>query len=511
MLKSLSKLSRSASGSKLTRSNSGARLMKPNSNSGLDDTPEDEKGHWHYLVVDAAGIRPRRETTYSKDSKDDAAPRIKEGSIVEICARRKTSWTQWLCLASGVGWVHDVSPKDYAVRMVEVEVLKGDWVYQVGGHKVSILQWPSLCAAQHPPKGASSVEANEVLKVCERIRPLNGKGCFLRLADFRGWVFDFSKGDQVIQRYRGSPREDCESDLCCSASTSLSTTCSTSEEEPELSALRKGPHALQAGPSEHGSWDYIVLEPKGISLRTSPTFDASAKNGSRLAHGDIVKALERQTCDGTTFLRFEFPPGWAFDLHQRLTNQRKRMAPVEVEHGEWHYRVCTTKGVALRKRCSLDDASKIGRGPAQGALLTVIRRVKLGEITFCRLKDQNAWVPDCKDGRVLLEGPIELQAHSCPATVKSADGVHLMDAPTWNKWARTKKVLLKGSVAQVVCTCILDGEEWVQVSQPGGMEGWSSTYNFDMRRSAPILAAGSGCNRDLIQKALWAQSPLAVA
>jgi len=522
MLSSLNKkLSRSASGTRLMRSNSSGQLTRSNSNSSLvgGSLPsDDERGSWRYLVVDAAGIRPRNETSYSKETKDSNAPRTKEGSIVDIVARRKTSWTTWLQLATGAGWLHDVSPKDWAVRMVEVEVIRGDWEFQVGDHKVYIFQAPSMQAVAHPPKGGARLEPMEVFKVCERIRPLTGKGSFLRLADFRGFVFDVSKGKQVVHRYKAwheafllgncSPMETSEADLCGQAPLPSGKKDKDLDEDKEPQFRRAD--GLHFGAPEHGSWDYIVLEPTGISLRTEPTFEAGAKNSCRLAQGDVVKVIERRKCDGTTFLRLESPPGWCFDLHQRLTGQRQRIAPVEVEHGQWEYRVGTTKGIALRKNCSLVDASKIGRGPAQGALLSVIRRVRLGEITFCRLKDSNAWVPDCKDGRLLLEGPLEMHTCNSPAMVKAEAGVTLMDAPTRNKWAVTKRVLLRGAVVQMLRTCQVEGELWAHIAQPGGMEGWCKFCNFDMEGPAPILSSKM-CDRALIQAAFHAPSPVAVS
>merc|ERR1740139_1233649 len=93
-----------------------------------------------------------------------------------------------------------------------------------------------------------------------------------------------------------------------------------------------------------------------------------------------------------------------------LTGQRQRMAPVSVEHGSWYYRVATSRGIALRSRCSFDESARAGKGPSQGAMIEVGKRVKLGEITFLKMQDDSAWIPDSKEGKVLLEGPIAMQS-----------------------------------------------------------------------------------------------------
>jgi len=470
-------------------------------------TEEEERGHWYYLVADSAGIRPRADPSYSKETKQGSQPRIKEGTVVEVGVRRRATWMRWLYLNSGAGWVHDVSPKDYKIRMVEVEVVQGDWEYQVGLDKVPILWELSLALAENPPKGgmfSAALEPGQVFNVCQRVRPIGGQGMFLKLTSAgggRGYVYDVYRGQQVVHELQKSGVDSLggHSPLFAKAGT-----------EPQLSSINlKRGNSLNLTESELGEWDYIVLDPNGVSLRYAPTFEASGKNNARLLQGEIVKVVERKRCDATTFVRLDTPWGWAFDVHgDRLTKQYTRIAPVSVEQGLWFYRVATAKGVALRSRCSLDDSAKMGKGPMEGAFVTIVTRAQVGEVQFLRSRELEAWIPDRKDGRLLLDGPIAVTAHDCQASVRPEVGVSLLAAPTRHRWAQTKKTLLRGARVHVLHSVGLEGEVWAQVSQPGGMEGW--TFLFNVALEEPPPKTPTRCDRELIQKAYFAPNPVSL-
>lgn len=420
--------------------------------------------------------------------------RIREGTVVDINFRRRSGWTQWLCLTLGGGWVHDISPKDHRVRMVEVEVSRGSWQYQASSEAIIVLPRPSLhLANKKDVRGLNFLGLQEVVQVCERIRPLSGgKGSFLKLADNRGFVFDFVGGQQVLYRWQPPALGGGFSEATLTAGAAPAEVWA---EPPPPMLLGRSAAAL--GPPECGAWDYIVLDPTGICLRGSPTYDKSAKLNSRLAEGEIVEAVERRAGNGTTFLRLETPAGWVFDVQPSLARWRQRMATIPVEHGHWYYRVSTAAGITLRARCSLVDDSTTRKGPNQGTILTICKRVKVGDTTFLRLKDESAWVSDRKDGRELVEGPIIMQLHGrCLATVRASDGVYLLRAPTKSTGAQTNKLLLTGARIQLVHSCDVEGEVWAYVAQPGGMEGWSLMLNFTCQSQTPSPTSRAGTTID---------------
>lgn len=157
------------------------------------DVDTEEAGDWHYLVIDPLGIRPREDALYTKQSKKSASNRLKEGSVCAVDRRRVVGWTMWLRLKDGGGWVFDISPKDKRARLVEVEVETGSWCYECVADDTHILTKPWLSSLWH-----AFLNNEEVVQVKERVRPVNAKGCFLRLADGRGWVVDFVDGQQAL-------------------------------------------------------------------------------------------------------------------------------------------------------------------------------------------------------------------------------------------------------------------------------------------------------------------------
>eukprot|EP00408_Alexandrium_pacificum_P013278 CAMPEP_0171214538 /NCGR_PEP_ID=MMETSP0790-20130122/31209_1 /TAXON_ID=2925 /ORGANISM="Alexandrium catenella, Strain OF101" /LENGTH=454 /DNA_ID=CAMNT_0011680275 /DNA_START=54 /DNA_END=1418 /DNA_ORIENTATION=+ len=420
------------------RANSG---LTPATRAQFEDYgPEaEEEGFWYYLVTDTAGIRPRKDAVYSKGCKLKGA-RFTAGTVLEVDRRRRSGWTRWLSLSSGEGWIFDVSPKDRKVRMVEVEVQHGEWQYMVCADKLPVLPRPEIGA---PPTSATC--AGQLVTAVERVRPLVRRGAFLRLAGVDGWVLDFLDGAQTLKR--------CHEDSSA-----------TDEVVPE------GP----AGEAELGSWTYTVLDPQGMTLRSAPTYDRSAKLKTRLEEGEIVTVVRRQITAETTFLRVEAPgrSGWAFDA-QPGPETRVRLAEVKVETGSWWYRICSDRGMSLRSRCSTAESSKVQQVLQKSSLIRVGQRVKIGDTTFLRLKDESGWVFDRKGGRQVAEGPITVQPmRMANATVVAARDVHLARAPTCEPWAATKMVLLPSAKVQVAARTSVEGQVWVEVKKPGGMQGW---------------------------------------
>jgi hypothetical protein len=477
MMKALKKLNNGYNGSSLL----GSKLA----NSDID-IMEEETGEWHYLVVDSSGVRPREDACYTKDTKRTDLDRIKEGTVVKVDRRRRSGWTKWLSLTTGEGWLFDVSPKDKKVRMVEVEVAAGEWQYVVTQENVPVLSKPSLhLAALKSSKKAQVLEYKEVVSAREKVRPLNGKGSFLRLSDGRGWVQDFANGRQVLQRWE-VPRDNCGSS---SMNQPAEVVDITKQElcEPEL-----------------GNWEYIVLDPKGICLRSSPTYDKSEKNQWRLEEGEIVHVVERRIGNGTTFLHIE-NQGWAFDTQPCSSKRRQRLAQVNVESGSWFYRVCATKGVAPRSRCTFSENCKVGQGPSEGALVEVCRRVKVGEATFLKLKEGDGWIFDVKSGKAVVEGPFDVEMPpDVTATVQGNAGIYLLSAPTQLHWAVTKKLLLPGARAQVTHICNIEGSRWARIRQPNGnMDGWVLYDSLHLIRGE----AGRQFDAQQVRAALDAPNP----
>lgn len=433
------------------RANSG---LTPATRAEYEDFgPEaEEEGTWHYLVTDTAGIRPRKDAVYNKDVKLKGS-RFCAGTVVEVDRRRRSGWTRWLWLSSGEGWVFDVSPKDRKVRMVEVEVQHGEWQYEVCADKLPVLPRPQLGA---PP--ASAARAGELVTAVERVRPLVRRGAFLRLVGFDGWVLDFLDGAQTLKRCRETGSEEVVGDLIG---------------DPEL-----------------GSWRYVVLDPKGVTLRSSPTYDKSAKLKTRLEEGEIVTVLERRSASATMFLRIDMPgrEGWAFDA-QPGAETRMRLIEVSLDQGSWWYRISSDRGMQLRSRCSTAESSKVQTVFPKGMLVKVGQRAKVGDTTFLRLKDESGWVFDRKDGKQVADGPITVQPmRSAGATVVSERDVHLTKAPTRELWAATKMVLLPAAKIEVTSRTSVEGQLWVEVKKPGGMQGWAPAdaveLDFDVS-SAP--------------------------
>jgi len=482
---------------------------------------QEETGEWRYLVIDPAGIRSRDDASYSEGAKRRDCPRYREGTIVMVDRRRRSGWTQWLGLSSGDGWLFDVSPKDKTVRMIEVEVVDGSWQYEPTV-RVPVLPLPSTRAAAYLTKTIAGLHLHpfDVVFIDQRVRPIQMKGSFLRLADGRGWAMDFADGRQLMRR-------------------------AFAQNEPAPPREAGASEAAPGPSSELGEWDYVVVDSAGLSLRSGPEY-SSAKVPSRLEEGMIATVVERRSGDGTTFLRLASPQGWAFDV-QPGSHARLRMVQVNVERGSWHYVVVSPHGVALRSRCSYSDTSRVGAGPQKGAFLTVTERVKIGESTFLHI--EGGWIFDYKQGKKVVDGPIaaitpppgttmQVEAEQAyevrnvagsgefnapglryrcspcntdmdatqhalwgsivhgttvtedwlkvgdrflPLRVNGSQvlrkvdeaGVRLSREPTDAPWAASKLFMLDRAQLQVTLMCQLEGTRWARVASAGGnMEGW---------------------------------------
>mmetsp|Transcript_76723 Transcript_76723/g.197621 ORF Transcript_76723/g.197621 Transcript_76723/m.197621 type:complete len:192 (-) Transcript_76723:439-1014(-) len=167
---------------------------------GLLAAPEhrlqEESGSWQYLIVDENGIKPRNEASYAHGAKGGA--RCQDGAVVQIRRRRREGGTTWLELASGAGWIFDVSPKNDKLRAVEVEVVDGSWTYQAYGDNVKVLPRPST--SKHSVFHASTLGKGDVVTVTQSIRPLNSQCAFLRLQDGRGFAPDFHDSKRTMQK-----------------------------------------------------------------------------------------------------------------------------------------------------------------------------------------------------------------------------------------------------------------------------------------------------------------------
>mmetsp|Transcript_91689 Transcript_91689/g.145007 ORF Transcript_91689/g.145007 Transcript_91689/m.145007 type:complete len:477 (-) Transcript_91689:136-1566(-) len=448
---------------------------------------EDECGEWYYLVVDVAGIRPRDDSCYNKEYKRTDLDKIKEGTVVRVDRRKRSGWTKWLSLDSArSSWVFDVSPKDKKVRMVEVEVLAGDWTYQVCHDRVPLLPKPSMyLASLKSQKKNEILQDRDIFVVKEKVRPLNGKGSFLKLGDGRGWVLDFANGRQLVQRWDSS-QEGITSSSC-------------------VQLLPQG-----LGEPEAGQWDYIVLDPKGICVRSSPTYDRSCKlQQQKLAEGELVHVIERRAGDGTTFLHAE-NRGWVFDVQPGSNNRRQRLAEVNKEYGMWYYRVVATQGVALRSRCTLCVHAKIDYGPKEGELVPMSCRIKVGNTTFLQPKGESGWIFDKKDGKTIVEGPIVVDLPLNTIAKIRAEGAYLRSAPCFLSWAATKKLLLLGTQAQVTHMCTLGDTRWLRVRmQNGSMDGWVTSDYVDLQQEA-FSTQRPAFDAQQVRAALEAPNPRAV-
>eukprot|EP00913_Durusdinium_trenchii_P005730 g5345.t2 len=138
-----------------------------------------ELGQWHYLVTDPKGIQPRQEPMYS--SKDPAKPKRPMGAVLEISLRRRSGWTRWLQVGEEE-WLFDISPKDRKVRMVEVELQKGSWDFEVSVAELKLYPIPGA------KNSSGTMKLGETFTADEKVRPRRSRGAFLHVAGTEHWA-----------------------------------------------------------------------------------------------------------------------------------------------------------------------------------------------------------------------------------------------------------------------------------------------------------------------------------
>jgi len=411
---------------------------------------------------------------------------------------------------------------------------RGEWRYQVVlDEGVAMMKKPLLGSPRKSSKGsihapalpgsnkaAATLEFREVVVINERIRPFNSKGSFLRLADGRGYVLDFSQGRHNLQRMDLGPGMDMLDDARSPAAPFVDIPVSNSAEQDAArvrsltaplmenlytkmwsrssSTVMSTPEAVMAsaladlGVPDFGQWHYIVLDDKGITARSAPTYDASQKLRIKIKEGELVRVVERRSGGGTTFLRLEDNLGWVFDMQPSGgNNMRQRMMEVTVEEGKWLYRVGEDQpqGPVLRSRCSFLAPSAVAHGCyflQPGSLVTATRRTLVGNTTFLFIEcEEKGWIYDSKDGRRLIDGPITLQKLGITATVSIVGGARLHTTPSNCKWAMTDVFLERGTSVQVEQSGEVGGKGWAKVNTADYPEGWiaSDSIEFESSRS----------------------------
>merc|ERR1719424_2529136 len=103
--------------------------------------------------------------------------------------------------------------------------------------------------------------------------------------------------------------------------------------------------------------------------------------------------------------------------------------------------------------CTLPLDSKVGQGPNEGSVVPISRRVKVGKTMFLKPRDENGWIFDAKNGKVMVEGPIDVEVPVDVTASLNIEKEFLLSAPTSLPWAITKKLILKGSRMQVALIC----------------------------------------------------------
>lgn len=536
------------------------------------DIKAEESGQWWYLVASMGGVSARQDASYCNATKTSSIENhYKEGTLVAIDRRRTAGWTKWLHIKNSEGWLHgdqwlfDVSPKNRQVRVVEVEVSAGSWQYECIAKHVIVN--PAQLLLRPIGTFDDQLRQTEVVQIVEKVRPVLGKGTFLKLADDRGWVLDFVDGQQVMQqqaatvdgridwysesmgRTSDSPQRTVSSgsvssggyvqNVSCPQNVGTSAACGyqtcannmsdslkpeghapmprnlalavyqTLSNQAALPCLPSNAFGMPAVPSsadplpgvgghlsesEYGRWEYMVVDSKGFSLRGSPNYDQGQKISKRIEEGQVVVVVERIEGEGTTFLHLESPEGWCFDRQPAgRVASRMRLLEVHVERGLWHYLVVADQGIGLRARCSFSELAKIGKGPLKGALVEVNERVAIGETTFLRLKDSSGWIFDKRNGKSVVQGPIEvkeLPAYTmatvqAPVPAFGPARISLASSPTRQHWAVATSVLLNGAKVQATHLCEAEGDSWTFVkTTENSLEGWAPADVITLEGSA---------------------------
>lgn len=323
-----------------------------------DEIEEEEKGLWHYLVVDKDGAVPRYVASYDKSHVADG--KYDDGMIVAVTKRIRRGWTHWLGLRDKAEWLFDVDPADKTLVMMEVTVQDG--VQDAcAAETMQILPRAMFDAPSKNTLG--NIESGEGYKIVQRVSLLGGLGTFQQISNGRGWVMEPQMTLEHAQHHGG---------------------------------LRL----------EHGSWDYMALDTlvvvvPHVGAEPSAVSQVTAQS-TGYEEGSIVQVTERVLGDRTRLLKTQ--NGWAREtLFEKKSKPRRIMMEIPVERGSFAYRVLIDKGVAIRSRCSFAENAKISTGPLGGEIVQCNERVRCGETTFVRMTDGRGWLFDVKNGKHVLE------------------------------------------------------------------------------------------------------------
>lgn len=351
-----------------------------------DEAEEEEKGMWHYLVVDKDGCVPRRVASYDKSHV--AEGKYDDGVVVAVTKRIRRGWTYWLGLRDKAEWLFDVDPADKTLVMMEVNVHEGVQDV-VASQPLQILPRASLDATNKNVTPIGNIEVGEAYKVVKRVSLVGGLETFIQISNGRGWVLE--------------------------------------------------PLQVHQDGFERGCWDYMAIDPVVAVIPALPPQlsiggIASTNSGllgsseAGIEEGTVIQVSERVLTDRTRMLRT--PLGWACEnlFSQRKCKPRRVMMEIPVERGRFVYRVLVEKGVAIRSRCSFAENAKTGIGPLGGELVECNQRVRCGETTFLKMSDGRGWLFDVKNGKHILEVVEEAQDGGLPPTYAPAsfdDGLDL--------------------------------------------------------------------------------------
>jgi hypothetical protein len=145
---------------------------------------------------------------------------------------------------------------------------------------------------------------------------------------------------------------------------------------------------------EAGSWTYLVVDARGITMRQAPAYDCSFKcEDRRLAEGQLVRADRRLVRGWTRWLRIKGSGEWVFDVSPK--NAQVRLVEVVCEAGSWEYHAtCSTP--VLHAPSLVQAATRACSSAAllSGDVVTVTEHYRLvgRAATFLKLLGGRGWL-----------------------------------------------------------------------------------------------------------------------
>jgi len=278
-----------------------------------DDDETEERGLWHYLVVQQVSVASDPEPPKASDKLSVSA-----GEVFAVDRRRFLrkggQWSKLLRLKSSGKWVVDVSLADAQVNLVEVIREMGPWKYQAIS-TVAFLKKPLLCdsadglSSHWVRDDRGALDKALVLKGSRQLppKPVEGiVGSWDYIVASLGGVKTSSgrhlKEGEVVQIVARHPSKHAERLVLPDDSFVFDT-------------VLQGAMLLRAMlpvSVEHGSWVYSVIAKSGMTLRRSATTTSSWLRGGRLKHGVEVAISKRVRCGLTVFLELSDGRGWLF-------------------------------------------------------------------------------------------------------------------------------------------------------------------------------------------------------